>query len=168
MLSRIISLLLLSITITSGASELSVMSFNVRYANPDDGEYIWSSRAERVCAAIRFYAPDILGTQEVLHPQLIDMKQMLPEYAVVGVGRDDGAAAGEYAALWYRSDRFLLADSGNFWLSATPHVAGSLGWDAACVRIATWARLTDRISGRQLIALNTHLDHVGRRGRGGC
>lgn len=147
------------------AGELSVMSFNIRYANAGDGAYQWNARAEGVCAAIRWYAPDILGTQEVLYSQLTDMKLGLPEYGMVGVGRDDGATEGEYSALWYRTDRFEVADSGNFWLSATPDVPGSLGWDAACVRIATWAVLADRSTGQKLLALNTHLDHVGLQAR---
>lgn len=165
MVFRILSAIALLFTSTiayaSPADSLRVMSFNIRYANPDDGAYLWATRADRVCEAITDYAPDILGTQEVLHSQLLDMKQRLPEYTSVGVAREDGRTQGEYAALWFRNDRFLLADSGNFWLSATPHEAGSLGWDGACVRIATWALLTDRSTGRQVLALNTHLDHVG-------
>lgn len=41
-----------------------------------------------------FYDADILGTQEVLHNQLEDLKQRLPEYDVVGVGREDGKEKG--------------------------------------------------------------------------
>ena len=44
--------------------------------------------------AIRFYDVDILGTQEVLHNQLEDLKQRLPEYGVIGVGREDGKEKG--------------------------------------------------------------------------
>lgn len=137
------------------------MSFNVRYDNPADSLDNWAYRRERVAQAINFYAADIVGTQEVLHNQLKYLKSQLKDYGVVGVGRDDGAEKGEYAALWYRTDRFDLVKSGNFWLSETPDVKGSLGWDGACVRIATWARLRDKATGRELLALNTHLDHVG-------
>lgn len=166
MILRLISALALLLAsapfgIASSADSLSVMSFNIRYANPGDGAYLWPTRVDRVCEAIQDYAPDILGTQEVLHNQLVDMQQRLPGYTSVGVAREDGRTQGEYAALWFRNDRFILADSGNFWLSATPLEAGSLGWDGACVRIATWARLTDRLTGRDVLALNTHLDHVG-------
>lgn len=163
MLLRLIIVLIsvCSVVLPSAARELTVTSFNIRYANPADGQYAWNARARAACHAINMIRPDILGTQEVLHEQLLDMKSMLPSYAVVGVGRDDGRTQGEYAALWYNTDRFEPADSGNFWLSATPLVAGSIGWDAACVRIATWALLTDRTTGSQVLALNTHLDHVG-------
>lgn len=150
-----------------GATELKVMSMNVRYDNPyDTPENSWQSRRSRVADAILFYAPDILGTQEVLHNQLEDMKGRLAQsYDMTGVGREDGKEQGEYAALWWRKDRFRLLDSGNFWLSQTPDVDGSLGWDAACVRIASWTILADLRTNREIFALNTHLDHVGAEAR---
>ena len=144
------------------ASEpINVMSFNIRYDNPEDSLDNWKFRKDRAANAIRFYNVDILGTQEVLHNQLEDLKQHLPEYDVIGVGREDGKEKGEYSALWYKKDRFTLIDSGYFWLSETPEVAGSKGWDGACERIASWAKLKDKVTGKEVFALNTHLDHVG-------
>ena len=63
--------------------------------------------------------------------------------------------------MFFRKDRFTLLDSGTFWLSETPEVVGSLGWDGACERIATWVVLRDR-DGRELFFIDTHLDHVGQ------
>lgn len=140
---------------------INVMSFNIRYDNPEDSLDNWKFRKDRAANAIRFYNVDILGTQEVLHNQLEDLKQRLPEYDVIGVGREDGKEKGEYSALWYKKDRFTLIDSGWFWLSETPEVAGSKGWDGACERIASWAKLKDKVTGKEVFALNTHLDHVG-------
>lgn len=79
-----------------------------------------------IANAVRFYDVDVLGTQEVLHNQLEDLKQRLPEYGVVGVGREDGKEKGEYSALWYKKNRFDLLDSGYFWLSETPEVQVNL------------------------------------------
>lgn len=140
---------------------IDVMSFNVRYDNPGDSLNNWRFRKDRVANAIRFYDAEIVGTQEVLHGQLLDLQQRLPEYGVVGVGREDGKEKGEYSALWYKKDRFEVMDSGNFWLSETPEVAGSKGWDGDCERIAAWVRLKDKATGKVILALNTHLDHVG-------
>lgn len=140
---------------------INVMSFNVRYDNPEDSLDNWKFRKDRAANAIRFYDVDVLGTQEVLHNQLKDLKQRLPEYEVIGVGREDGKEKGEYSALWFKKNRFDLLDSGYFWLSETPEVPGSKGWDGACERIASWAKLRDKTSGKELFALNTHLDHVG-------
>jgi endonuclease/exonuclease/phosphatase family metal-dependent hydrolase len=137
------------------------MTYNIRYDNPGDGANNWQYRKERAANAIRFYEVDILGTQEVLHNQLADLQQRLPDYGVIGVGREDGKEKGEYSALWYKKERFTLLDSGYFWLSETPEVVGSKGWDGACERIATWAKLKDTLSDRTYFVLNTHLDHVG-------
>lgn len=165
----LIAIAMIFIPVTAGGEcsrncspdDLKVMSFNIRYDNPGDKDNNWKYRSDRVADAIMFYDADIVGTQEVLHNQLDDLKSRLSAYSMVGVGREDGKEQGEYAALWYKPERFDLVDSGNFWLSQTPEVAGSMGWDGACVRIATWAKLRDRRSGRELLALNTHLDHVG-------
>lgn len=140
---------------------VNVMTFNIRYDNPEDSLNNWAYRKDLVANAIRFYEADIVGSQEVLHNQLEDLKQRLPEYEVIGVGREDGKEQGEYSALWYRKDRFSVMESGWFWLSETPEVAGSKGWDGACERIATWAKLQDKIAGKAYFILNTHLDHVG-------
>ncbi len=140
---------------------VNVMTFNVRYDNPDDSLNNWNYRKDRVANAIRFYDADIVGTQEVLHNQMEDLRQRLPGYESIGVGREDGKEAGEYSALWYRADRFTAKESGWFWLSETPEVAGSKGWDGACERIATWAKLQDKLTGKELFVMNTHLDHVG-------
>lgn len=145
----------------SAPEPVNVMSFNIRYDNPADSLDNWKYRKDRVANAIRFYEVDILGTQEVLHNQMEDLKQRLPGYDAIGVGREDGKEKGEYSALWYKKERFNLLESGYFWLSETPEVAGSKGWDGACERIATWAKLQDKVSGKKIFALNTHLDHVG-------
>lgn len=145
----------------SSSTPVNVMSFNIRYDNPEDRLDNWMFRKDRVAGVIRFNNVDILGTQEVLHNQLEDLKKRLPEYDVIGVGREDGKEKGEYSALWYKKERFDLLDSGNFWLSETPEVAGSKGWDGACERIATWGKFKDKISGKEYFILNTHLDHVG-------
>lgn len=60
----------------------------------------------------------------------------------------------------YRRDRFDLLAAGDFWLAETPDVA-AIGWDAACIRICSWARLHDRAAGRALLFANTHWDHEG-------
>lgn len=35
----------------------------------------------------------------------------------------------------------------------------SIGWDAAYRRIATWVKLRERDSGKEILYLNTHFDH---------
>lgn len=144
-----------------GDTSVNVMSFNVRYDNQEDSLNGWAYRRDRAANAIKFYDADIIGSQETLHNQVVDLQERLPEYTMLGVGREDGKEQGEYSAIWFKKDRFAVVDSGYFWLSETPDVAGSKGWDGACERIATWAVLKDNVSGKELFFINTHLDHVG-------
>ena len=88
--------------------ELTVLTMNVRYDNPEDGENNWRFRRERVGELIRSQQVDLLGTQEVLSNQYDDLQTLLPGYASVGVGREDGARAGEFNAIFYRTERFDL------------------------------------------------------------
>ena len=99
--------------------------------------------------------------QEVLHPQFEDLLERLPEYDYVGVGRTDGATKGEYSPIFFLKDKYEALEKGNFWLSETPDVAGSKGWDAALERIASYAKLRDKATGKIFMAVNTHFDHVG-------
>ncbi|KAF5064270.1 hypothetical protein DSECCO2_285900 [anaerobic digester metagenome] len=55
-----------------------------------------------------------------------------------------------------------MLESGHFWLSETPEIPGSKGWDAACERIVTWAVFKDKQSGKSFAFYNTHFDHVGK------
>ena len=73
-------------TATAVLEPMNVMSFNIRYDNPEDSLNNWQYRKDRAANAIRFYDADIVGTQEVLHNQLQDLQQRLPEYGVIGVG----------------------------------------------------------------------------------
>ena len=140
--------------------ELRVMCFNIRYsAARDTIENGWSNRKERVLATIRGFDPDLLGLQEVLADQYDSLRDLLPEYAAVGVARDDGAREGEWSAIFYRAARFTSLESGTFWLSEAPEKAGSSSWGAACVRICTWVKLRDRAKGMQFLHANTHFDH---------
>lgn len=136
-------------------------TFNIRYDNPGDSLNNWKYRKDTVCKFILEKQLDIVGMQEVLHNQLEDLKEGLPNFAEVGVGRDDGKTAGEYAPLFYRADKFELLDSNTFWLSQYPDSVGFIGWDGACTRIATWAKLKDKATGKVFMAINTHFDHVG-------
>lgn len=145
--------------------ELNIMTFNVRYDNPEDSLNNWRYRKDVASEIIKIYDIDILGAQEVLVNQKNDLENRLPQYNVVGVGREDGKEKGEYSAVFYKQDRFSEVESGYFWLSETPEVAGSKGWDGACERIATWVILKEKASGKKLLFMNTHLDHVGKEAR---
>jgi endonuclease/exonuclease/phosphatase family metal-dependent hydrolase len=142
-----------------------VMTFNIRYDNPSDGENSWPKRKDKVASMVTLYEADIVGMQEALRRQIDDLAERLPNFAWMGVGRQDGKNGGEFTPIFYRRDRFEVLDKGDFWLSPTPDVAGSRGWDAALPRIATWAKFTDKHTGQPFFVFNTHFDHMGRTAR---
>lgn len=139
-----------------------LMSFNIRYDEPRDGANAWANRKERVADVIRFHKADLIGVQEALLGQLRDLETLLPGFGWCGAGRADGKESGEYSAIVYRRSRFDIKQCKTFWLSPTPEVAGSRGWDAALPRIVTWAHFRDRETGKSFIHFNTHFDHVGQ------
>lgn len=144
---------------------LRVMSFNIRYNNPKDSDNAWSHRKDMAASMVHLHRPDVIGLQEVLIDQLEDLAARLPDFAWVGVGREDGATQGEFAATFYRRARLMLLENGTFWLSETPETPGRIGWDAHCVRTATWCRFRDNVTGAPFVFLNTHFDHAGERAR---
>lgn len=146
-------------------SPIVVMSFNIRYGTANDGENSWKYRREFLVDVLRQEAPDLIGTQEGLRFQLDYIKEGLPGYGEIGIGRADGDTAGEYSAILYRSDRFLVLDSGTFWFSDTPEVPGSKHWGNTITRICTWARFEDRGSGESFYLYNLHFDHQSQTSR---
>lgn len=138
------------------------MSFNIRLDYAGDSLNNWKYRKDNAAQMIAYYAPDLIGMQEVVHNQLVDLKERLPQYTALGVGRADGKEKGEYCSIFYKTDRFEVVKEGTYSLSETPEVIGVKGWDAACERIVTWAVLKDKQSGKQLAFFNTHFDHIGQ------
>jgi endonuclease/exonuclease/phosphatase family metal-dependent hydrolase len=143
-----------------GALSLTLATFNIRYENPAERDWrAWPNRIGRVVRSIRTIGPDVFGVQECLHGQAADLRASLPDYDFHGVGREDGKRGGEYAAVFFRRDRFEQTHGGHFWLSDFPDQAGSKTWGNGYPRMVSWVRLVDRASGRGFSVFNTHLDH---------
>jgi endonuclease/exonuclease/phosphatase family metal-dependent hydrolase len=147
------------------AQDLNVMTFNIRLNTKADSLNAWLYRKDKVASQILFHDVQLLGVQEALHDQMIDLKERLPQFKYVGVGRDDGKEKGEYSAIFYDTARLQVLESKTFWLSLTPEVPGSKSWDAAITRIVTWAKFKDRKTGKTFFAFNTHFDHIGKEAR---
>ncbi|MEI6889658.1 MAG: endonuclease/exonuclease/phosphatase family protein [Bacteroidales bacterium] len=144
---------------------LKVMTFNIRYNNPADSVYNWDHRKDMVYDVFLKYKPDLVGLQEVLYDQLIDLRDTLKEYSWLGAGRDDGNKAGEFSPVFYKTSRFLKVDGAVFWLSKTPDIPGSKSWHTACTRIVSWLMLREKQSGQLFFIFNTHFDHQSEEAR---
>ena len=125
------------------------------------GDYVkfngWDDRKGYLCDMIQFEAFDIFGVQEARYPQIADMLERMPEYAYIGVGRDDGEQKGEHCAIFYQKKKFKVLDQGNFWLSETPDVP-SYGWGAKYRRICTWGLFQNKKTKELFYLINTHVN----------
>ncbi|AMY10352.1 exodeoxyribonuclease III (xth) [Luteitalea pratensis] len=146
------------------AGTLKVMTFNIRYGTASDGENHWDKRKDFLVDVIRAEAPQVLGVQEALYGQLAYILEALPDYSMVGVGRDDGIRKGEYSAILYRRGSLSLSRSDTFWFSETPERVASTSWGNTITRICTWAQFTAP-DGRPLYVYNLHLDHQSQPSR---
>ena len=146
------------------AKPISVATYNLRLDLTSDGPNAWPHRRDAVKALVGRYGFEIMGTQEGLPHQIRDLEAMAG-FTRVGVGRDDGRAEGEHAAIFFRHSRFEALDRGDFWLSQTPE-RPSIGWDGRCCkRIASWVKLRDRGDGQVFFVFNAHFDHEGVQAR---
>ncbi|SHE46920.1 Metal-dependent hydrolase, endonuclease/exonuclease/phosphatase family [Mariniphaga anaerophila] len=159
-MKKILGIILLLIPATLFSQQMNIVSFNIRYNTPNDGENAWPNRIEMVSGLLRFHEADIFGLQEALHGQIIDLQNELPEYEWFGVGRDDGEKGGEFSPIFFKKSKFILIDHGTYWLSETPEKP-SKGWDAALNRIITWGHFQSKVTGKQFLVFNTHFDHIG-------
>ncbi|NQD72570.1 endonuclease/exonuclease/phosphatase family protein [Sphingobacterium shayense] len=147
---------------------IRVLTCNIRVDLPEDAQKNlgWIDRREACIAVIKKQKADIIGFQEVLKGQFLDLKAALKEYHGFGF---DGPEMDEYTEgyhgiaknpVFFARDRFELLTAGNYWLSQTPLKAGSISWGSARARNACWVRLLDRHTGREFRLSNLHLDHV--------
>lgn len=142
------------------AQDFATMSFNIRLNVESDGVNRWDNRKSEVVRLIQYYHPVLIGMQEVLEQQRLDLLDGLPAYQSVGVARTDGKRAGEYSCILIDTTRFSIREQQTFWLSTQPNKP-SKGWDAAYERVCTYARVRDKQSKKELWVMNTHFDHVG-------
>lgn len=143
--------------------QTSLMSFNIRYDNPNDKENSWDNRKWNLVKLLKHYQADFLGIQEGLYHQVKFIKDNT-NYQFIGVARDDGQQAGEFSAVYYDNSKLELIEDKTFWLSETPDRV-SRGWDAVLPRICTYGKFRNLKSQEDIYIFNTHFDHIGIKAR---
>ncbi len=140
---------------------LGVLTFNLRNGMAQDGPDGWAYRRDMVGRLVAREAPAVMGVQEAWQYQLDELLERVPGYAWVGVPRSNVAQIDEHCAVFYRTDRFALVETGTFWLSDTPDEPTTKFSELqCCLRVVTWAALESLESGRVLHAFNTHFDTI--------
>jgi len=139
--------------------DLEVMTFNLRYGSSRRPNS-WAQRRSVMRALLTTERPDLIGTQEGLFTQLRDVETDLgAQYDYIGVGRE-GGTHGEFTAIFYDTTRLSPQEHRYFWLSDTPETVASNTWGGGSIRMVTWVRFLDLVTGGQFYAVNTHLDNV--------
>ncbi len=140
---------------------IRVITFNIRYGRAPDGENRWERRRRLALDRIQACAPDLLGLQECrADGQARYVRRNLPGHAFFGVPRGgEGETSLEMAPWLVRKASFAILEKGCFWLSETPSLPGSTGWDGVFPRTLSWARLRHLPSQRELTYANTHFDY---------
>lgn len=146
-------------------SSYSLCSFNVRVQNAKDKQNQWEARKDSVIAMLRQYDFDIFGLQEdQVNFHLKDLSVMSDVYrSYSGPARPQYNASGN--TIFYKHRKFVLMAAGTFWLSVTPDVPYTIGWDAMKIRNCNWVRLYDITNGNVLYVFNAHMDHIGSTAR---
>ena len=159
-MKNFITLLVVLTSFSVLSQDLKIMSYNIKLDYPKEGKNSWTNRKPFMVNQIKFYEPDVLGVQEAMPNQMKDMDSLLTDYSFVGVGRDDGKDEGEYSAIFYKKSDLEVVKSSTFWLSQTPEKV-SMGWDAVCNRVCTYALFQHKKTKETFWVFNTHFDHVG-------
>lgn len=137
-----------------------VMTYNIKYDNPNDSLNNWDNRKLEMAHMFNYYEPEIFGLQEGLEHQLQYLDQHLTNYSRIGVGRDDGRQKGEFSPIYYNNNKFSLVKGATFWLSEQDDTV-SVGWDASMERICTYGVFENKASKKKVLVFNTHFDHMG-------
>lgn len=157
-LRALLCALLLSVPVSAVGADIKVMTFNVRLPLDQDGANDWEHRRGITVAAIAGERPDIVATQELHKPQGDYLVERLPEYSWFGIDRR-GGHADEHMGIFYRRDRLALLYHGDYWLSDTPLVPGSISWGHPYPRMVTWGLFETKAGNRRFYVLNTHFPY---------
>ena len=158
-LFQIVILISLSSTVLGQTARM--ITYNIRYDNPNDGENIWENRKTKMAGLLNYYEPSFFGIQEGLLNQVEYLDQSLLAYDYIGVGRDDGKQKGEFCAIFYDTRTYKVIIDSTFWLSETPDTPSN-GWDANLNRICTYGLFENLETKERIWVLNTHFDHRGK------
>lgn len=139
--------------------ELCLISCNIRFDNPADGQNSWPFRRDYLAKTLLKHAPVLIATQEGRIQQLNELKHLLPNFEIIDQHR---SWIGErmYPTFFIQPSNFEYLNSGDVWLSETPDIAASKSFESTFPRLMTWTKLQIKDSEENLLLVNTHLDHI--------
>ncbi len=138
--------------------EVKLLSFPIGSAPAGTGDPNWIQQREAVLDLLADHGADVVGLQGASKEQVRDIRRGLPVYEAAGTGQTDWDPAWPMCPVLFRKDRFRSSESGSFWFSNTPWVAGSWHWGQERPRVCIWVRLTERQTGNSFIVYNVQMD----------
>ena len=145
---------------------MKIVTFNVRFNTPEDGEFSFEHRKEEIISRINAEQPDVVGFQEIRDEMQAWLEERLPDYMWVGHGRT-AEFDGEHCPIIFRKDKFKMRAFECFWLSDTPNVPGSKfqeqGYHPRVCNMLCLYHIEERKSFR---VYNMHLCNKGAYARG--
>ena len=141
--------------------QMKIVTFNLLCDNEE-------GFAPRLAIAKRRFdaeKPDIIGFQEARPIQQRMLTEALPEYQIIGFGREKDFG-GESNCVAVRKDTFTLFGFHQCWLSPTPFVPGTrFEEQSTCPRVVVTTLLKHKDRELPFRFYNTHLDHIGEQAR---
>ena len=154
-LNYIILILAIITGCTYADDEMTIMSFNIKHREKNEGVNRWENRRPIVSWFLNDISPDIIGLQSLDKNQLVGLEYALSEYKYVGAENVEGAGIGIYNPIFYKANEFDLISKSQFWLSETPDSVGSKGWGSQNTCTVTWGKFRNRDSGHIFYLFNT-------------
>tara|TARA_B100001079_G_scaffold90079_1_gene77346 strand:- start:188 stop:1012 length:825 start_codon:yes stop_codon:yes gene_type:complete len=148
------------LVVSNSYAQTKIMTYNIRYSTPNDGENYWELRKDEIVELLEYYNPDFIGIQEAMPSQLNFIAKNLDAYNYIGHGRDGLNTDSEGIPIFYNRTKYELVEEKVFWLSETPEKV-SRGWDAALNRIVVHGVFRNLITNQTIDIVNTHFDHKG-------
>ena len=138
--------------------QYDINSFNIRYENYYEISLnnSWPARKTTVLNTIYKYLPDVIGFQELRLNQKIFVEKNLPLYQYIGRPRSPDFTD-ESNGILFNKQKFLLMDSGTFWLTETPDVVSKYE-SVYHYRICTWIKVYSYKFKDIIYFFNTHLE----------
>jgi endonuclease/exonuclease/phosphatase family metal-dependent hydrolase len=149
---------------TQQREEIKVMTYNIRYDEPADGENRWDMRKDKVAGLMRYYSADFIGTQETQQHQMRYLLANLPAYDCAGRVPQDADSGVEYKSLLYNKEKYTAVSQHVAWL-APDEAKKTTGWDAALIRFYTWSLFRSKKTNKCVWVINAHFDHIGEKAR---
>lgn len=171
------TLLILAHAALAAPLTLNVITYNVLVdIEEKPGVPTWEARRDLAVATMKAQSPDLFALEECTPAQYKFMQDQFPDFDSIGAVPLEGKEYElfkqivsvvtktdfkEYtdALLFFRREVFERIDDGHIWLSPTPERMSN-GYGNFLPRLAVWARLKHKPTGKIFLVTATHFDNT--------